>query len=124
MQKIRYLSLVILSACLLVLSSCEYDIVKPDTGDIPANVSFTDHIIPVFNSSCNMSGCHAAGNVPPDLSPANAYDALISGGFINKSKPESSILYISMSSGSMKPFSKPGETALILAWIQQGAKNN
>ncbi len=124
MKHLFYPCLFILISGLIAFTSCEYDSVKPETGNLPDTVSFTNDLIPIFNASCNMSGCHGTGNTPPDLTPANAYNALTSGGYVNIADPEASPLYTSMSTGSMKPFSKPSETALVLAWIKQGALNN
>jgi len=122
--KINYAIAIAAFAMMLLLTSCEYDFVEPDNTPPPATISFTTDVMPVFNESCNMSGCHATGAAEPDLSPANAYSSLVDGGFINTSDPASSLLYTSMATGSMKPFSTTSQTNLILAWIQKGALNN
>lgn len=112
-------------ALMTILSGCEYEFVEPEVGPPPPDVvSFTTDIMPIFNASCNMSGCHAAGAFAPDLTPANAYSSLFDGDFINTSDPASSLLYTSMASGSMKSFSTASEANLVLAWIQKGALNN
>jgi hypothetical protein len=46
------------------------------------------------------------------------------GGYVDTDTPEASSLYISMESGSMVPYTTPGDEQLVLAWIQQGAENN
>jgi len=112
-------------AVLTLLSGCEYEYVEPEVGPPPPEVvSFSTDIMPIFNASCNMSGCHAAGAFDPDLSPANAYSSLIDGDFINATDPASSLIYTSMASGTMKSFSTISEANLVLAWIQKGALNN
>jgi hypothetical protein len=111
-------------AILALLTGCEYDFVEPDNTPPPATISFATDIVPVFNASCNMAGCHATGAAEPDLTPANAFNSLQSGGFISTADPASSLLYTSMATGSMKPFSTTSQANLILAWIQKGALNN
>lgn len=111
-------------ALLTLISGCEYDYAEPDNTPPPDTISFATDVIPVFNESCNMAGCHATGAAEPDLTPANAFSSLQAGGYINTTDPESSLLYTSMATGSMKPFSTTSQTNLILAWIQKGALNN
>lgn len=111
-------------ALIALLSGCEYDYIQPDNAPITTEVKFSSDIIPIFETSCNMSGCHSAGATPPDLSPANAYTDLFQTAMIDTITPTNSVLYTSMHSGSMKKYSTPTQTQTILAWIEQGAKNN
>ena len=91
-------------------------------------VTFSGDIIPIFNKSCNMSGCHTTGGQTPNLSPSSAYNSLINGNYVNKSEPENSILYKKVSGTLGNPMPPSGVVQdyppLILAWIQQGANNN
>lgn len=105
-------------------SACEYDWVEPAVVTLPEKVSFASDIIPVFNKSCNMSGCHAQGATAPDLSAANAWNDLNQQGLINTETPAQSQLYTTLTTGSMKKFSSDANNALILKWIEQGALNN
>ena len=108
-----------------ILCSCEYEWIQPIKVPIPDNVSFSANIQPIFNNGCNTSICHGAGGKAPDLSEANAYTALMNGGYVDIDTPESSILYVTMTSGSMKNYVKdPSDPDIILAWIEQGAENN
>ncbi len=109
---------------MMVLASCEYESVEPVEIDPDTEISFKDDIIPIFNESCNSSGCHATGDWEPDLTDENAYEALFAGDFIDTANPENSELYESMNSGSMTEYSTPATTQLILTWIEQGAKDN
>lgn len=104
--------------------SCEYEWIQPETPPIPDTVSFSNDIMPIFNNGCNTNVCHGAGGTAPDLSEGNAYNALISGSYVDTETPEASILYTTMKSGSMKPYTNPGDEEIVLAWIQQGAENN
>jgi hypothetical protein len=100
-----------------------------DTGsEITRTVSFTQDIVPMFNKSCNTSGCHTAGGIKPDLTVVNAYTALTNGGYFNTTAAESSLLYQWMTGKKGTPMPTSGVNkdynALVLAWIKQGAKNN
>lgn len=107
---------------------CYYDktvfIEEEETGD----VSFSQDIIPLFNASCNVSGCHNAGGIPPVLTADKAYDALISGNYIDVDAPENSELYqwLTGKRSTPMPLSGPDPSinSKVLAWIKQGARNN
>ncbi|HRJ29817.1 MAG TPA: hypothetical protein PLV21_03645 [Cyclobacteriaceae bacterium] len=126
MKTIRTISitLVIVSA----LTSCYYDqVIEIDKPIEVGEMSFSADIVPIFNQSCNASGCHN-GSVAPNLMPASAYSSLINGGYINTNDPERSELYQWMKGNRTlpMPLSGPNATynAKILAWIKQGALNN
>lgn len=109
---------------IFIVTSCYYDEVLPkEVGE----VSFQGDVIPIFNQSCNMAGCHN-GSIAPDLRPANAYNSLSSGGYISTATPESSELYLWMrGEGGRSAMPNPTNAnynAIVLAWIQQGAKND
>lgn len=112
---------------LLLIGCYKNKTVNFDTGDeITRSVSFTADIIPIFNSSCNISGCHSSGGKAPDLSISNAYNSLV--GYINTGDPQSSELYLWMAGKKGTPMPVGGinkdYNALVLAWINQGAQNN
>jgi len=100
-----------------------------DTGEeITRPVSFAADIIPIFNASCNNSGCHSRGGKAPDLSASNAYNSLAVGNYVNTNVPEISELYLWMTGQRSTPMPPNGinkdNNALVLAWIRQGALNN
>lgn len=110
------------------LNVCSYNILVEDEISYDNQpMSFTGDIIPIFNSSCNTSGCHN-GSVAPNLTSGNAYSALTTGGYLNTSNPESSELYQWMKGNrsTVMPLSgaNPTYNAKVLAWIKQGALNN
>jgi hypothetical protein len=127
MKNKQIIQLIMASGIVLATTfSCTYDEVLPYTPDPGAQVLFSQDIIPIFESSCNSAGCHNGTQVP-DLRPANAYDALWTGGYINTEVPEQSDLYLWMTAakGPMPPLgTNPTNNATVLQWIQQGAKNN
>lgn len=114
---------------LLLIVGCYKDkTVILDAAEVTRTVSFAEDIVPIFNSSCNASGCHNSGGKSPDLSAGNSYNALISGNYIDKGAAENSVLYQWMSGKRSLPMPVGGANkeynALILAWIKQGANNN
>jgi hypothetical protein len=118
----------VFSVVLITLSRCYYDEVLPVQPNVEVGeMSFAADIIPIFNKSCNGSGCHN-GSVKPNLLPANAYNELFSGGYINKSSPADSKLYKWMIGEMGTPMPPSGTNAIynakVLAWIEQGALNN
>ncbi len=125
MQKGIVIHILIVIHCILMLTSCEYDYIKPiKPAPIQDTVSFTDDIIPIFENSCN-AGCHETGGYSPDLSPDNAYSSIINGNLVDTLNPESSEIYIKLvGTGSHDGRSDINQRSLILGWIQQGAKNN
>ncbi len=109
-------------------SGCKYDEIVPETVPPGVVVTFSGDILPIFNASCNFSGCHAVGQTPPDLTPNNAYDALFDGGYIDIDNPEQSELYQWVKGNRGTPMPITGTDNKIvsetLAWIEQGALNN
>ncbi len=112
------LGLVFLSAC------TSKTIVYPSASTGP--VSFSKDVLTLFTSNCALSGCHVTGGIPPDLSAGNAYNSLISGGYVNTGTPQQSPIYtVVISSGAMNShLPNFSDQQVILNWIKQGAKND
>ncbi len=126
-QKSRFTHIVLsllMAVFVLLFTGCEYDYVEPDNAPIVTKVSFSGEVLPIFNNSCNFSGCHSAGAVSPDLTPGNAYESLFANNMVDKENPAESELYNTINKGSMKKYSTPDKTKIILAWITQGALDN
>lgn len=129
MKKSRFQILTVMIAVILIAGlGCYNDAVIYPVGDYTGEVSFTSDVIPIFNAECNTSGCHNPGGVKPDLSPANAYISLTTGGYIIIETPEESELYRWMKGLEAVPMPPSGSdalnTSIVLAWIQQGALEN
>jgi len=126
------LTVAILVVTLLVFQSC-YDAatVVVDNGPaITKTVSFKTDIVPIFNKSCSVAGCHNSGGRAPDLSADKAYNSLLNGKYLDTGSPDQSSLYLFLT-GKKTPQMPLGASSnpssinqLVLAWIQQGAKNN
>jgi hypothetical protein len=128
-KKIKVL-LVIVAMSGAVITGCykNASIINAEGEEITRPVSFSNDIVPIFNKSCNLSGCHNAGGKAPNLTSANAYNALTEGNYVNTTDPKNSELYLWMTGkkGTPMPLSGPNKefNALVLAWIKQGASNN
>ena len=126
-QKIFFSMLLFLLAS--GFTSCYKDIISPgqDPSAPPQAVSFSGDLVPLFVTNCAGSGCHDA--VPahrPSLTPANAYNAIVNGGYIDILVPANSILYGEVKSGSMPPSGalRTSDIQKILDWVRNGAPNN
>jgi len=108
----------------VLFAGCTSDVIVPKETPVPDQVSFNQHVIPIFSASCNLTGCHAPGGKSPDLSPSVAYDNLILYGLVDTDVPASSTIYVKITTGSMKQYAKPGDAEVILKWIEQGALDN
>lgn len=114
---------------------CKHDqakLIPVDSCNSPVVVSFSSDLVPLFSKNCALSGCHS-GAAPAsnlNLEPAVAYTQLMnhSKGYVDTIHPLFSLLYAQMTSVST-PMPPTGNlsscnTALVLKWIQQKAKNN
>jgi len=121
----------LLASLLIVLATgCIYDWVVPEeVPEVPVGVeiSFADQILPIFTTGNNCTSCHRSGGTPPDLTAANAYSQINTAKYINRSTPAESGIYKVPAPSSTTHRHKvytAQQAALILAWIEQGAKNN
>jgi hypothetical protein len=115
----------IISICMFLVS-CEWKtVVKPEVV-VPEEVSFATDIEPIFESA-GCTGCHnspgASANL--DLRTGYAYNSITSGGFVNITTPEESLIYqVHLENGPTSVKYSDQEAALVLKWIQDGALNN
>ena len=113
----------LITVLLMWISSCaNYE--KPGVEPI-TDVSFSEDLIPYFETSCSITNCHDTGGIPPDLTEQFAYGSLTNGGYIDTDNPEQSLLYTKIApGGSMERYSTPSDTQMVLQWIIEGAENN
>jgi hypothetical protein len=113
-------------AGLLLFASCEYEFIVPEVVELPDEISFKDDIVPIFNSNCNITGCHVAGHWAVDLTPDNAYQDLFAKNLIDVENPASSLIYTKLTEAgsSHDGRSTPTQQELILKWIEDGALDN
>jgi hypothetical protein len=123
-MKLKILSVIILLAGLM--TGCYYDIVTPpDPNAPPQAVSYSGDLQPIWDQNCTKSGCHDGAH-DPLLTPAESYNAIMAGGFVNTAIPTESILYQVLQGGSMPPTGKlpSADIQMVLDWIKNGAPNN
>ena len=125
------IGLIFIAAIVLTIAGCSKTttVLVDNSPAITETVQFSKTIVPILTKSCAGSGCHS-GSVSPNLSEATAYNALVTGNFINLGTPANSELYLWLTGkrSATMPLSSANNpsniNALILAWIKQGAKNN
>ncbi len=105
---------------MIQLTGCVYEQIEPVKA--PENVCWTDEVLPVFVNSCAAISCHNTGGVYPDLSESYAYLNLTQSTLIDTLNPDQSELYLKITVGSMKDLATDVEKAIILSWINGGAK--
>jgi hypothetical protein len=130
-KKIFTVALAAVIMAMMVLAGCAKDdtVIIDNSPAITKEVSFSRDLVPLFNKSCAISGCHVTGGVAPNLEANKAYNSLNTD-LINTGSPENSELY-KILTGKQTPAmpmggaSNPGNiNAYVLAWIKQGAHNN
>ncbi len=108
----------------LTFSQCVYNEIPEPVIELPEDsISFSLDIQPIFEASCIT--CHKSGSVNPDLTSGNSYTNLIAGSYLNSSDAASSplVMKIDGSAAGHKEVTAQ-ELALIIGWIEEGAKNN
>jgi len=114
-----------------LFTECKYDFIVPeevpiiDPNDPDAEqISFGNQIMPIFTTN-DCTSCHKTGGRAPDLTIGKAYAAINTIKYINTTTPEQSLIYtMPKPDGSHPKKYTASQAALLLAWIQQGAKNN
>ncbi len=124
---------------LLVVASsgCKHNpYINPDTPPTTSTdcnadtVYFQNSILPMLVSNCATSGCHDKNTAKEGIILTD-YAAVINSGIINTANPSESKIYKVLSKGGddrMPPAPANALTsaqqAMLLKWIDQGAKNN
>ncbi len=101
---------------------------RHDTGDLSGftEVCFERDVLPIFQTSCGLSGCHQKGGGESNYILTN-YQGILNG--VTPGKPESSPAYTALSaiwSEGMMPPDQPlslNNRTIIRLWIEQGALN-
>jgi hypothetical protein len=134
MKKVIFNLSTVAAFILIIIFACDDTNTVEDIDNrvIPSeNVSYSQHIQPVFNVKCNNSGCHnsidgAGGLILSDWINTTA-DYLI----VTPGKPNSSILVKAIQGQSANPMPPLGYSTLttnqiegIFTWIEEGALNN
>ena len=98
---------------------------------LPDSISFRRDVLPIL-AKCSVPACHTGGKPKGNLNleAASAYAQLRQpgSGYLNSLKPESSVLYISLTNAS-RPMPPTGQLpscdiALLRKWMVQGSMDN
>ncbi|MBT3385913.1 MAG: hypothetical protein HN778_20560 [Prolixibacteraceae bacterium] len=118
----------------LLFTGCKYSFIVPeevpviDPNDPNAvEIKFSSDILPIFTNNSNCTSCHNTGGQIPDLTAENAFSSLNSTRYINSGTPNESLIYTIANPDTEEHQQKKytaTEAVYVLAWIQQGAKNN
>jgi len=121
----------ILLLCLGVFLQCKDDISTESPSDVVfpvRNVSFAQHVQPLFNQTCALSGCHDAGTHPSDLCLTDYFNTVFrTRGVVTPGQPELSTIVqrIEGTLGDRMPFGLPplnqNQINGIRTWIVEGA---
>ena len=123
MKRLGYISLliaIVLLPCLFLINSCKHEGI---TGDQFKPICFTGEVLPIFQTSCAMAGCHDAngGETGYVFTDYSSIMKSITPGNASKSKAYQSITSTLklMPPDNALPINK---RTLIRLWIEQGAK--
>lgn len=122
--KLRLKYLMLTGLLFWFISACTYDTILPKEQEVPDVVSFQNDIQPIFDINCNTAGCHNMGGIAPILTSGNAWFNLVFFDYVDTLNAFGSLLYKKIDGGSMTAFASDQDRAIILSWIEQGAKDN
>jgi hypothetical protein len=123
-MKVTKLIIVVLAIGLLGFVSCTKDAVTPTYAPPKiGGLSFKDDLQPVFTANC--AACHI-GSTLPVLTAGNSYASIMGiAGMVDTVNVANSKLYKEINTGgTMASHSPAGFAAMVLDWIEDGAKNN
>ncbi len=92
-MKIFYILVSVSLWLTFILSPFESD-VSIRICDIPANVSFSEDVMPVFNANCKAASSHATGAIPSGLPPQKSYNHQLFRGQMDTTNAENSFSYL------------------------------
>ena len=109
-------------------TGCYYDqLYIPPAAPPEGDISFATDLEPIFYTANKCTSCHSSGGIAGflDLTKDNAYNSINDPKYINKTTPAESLIYTkpAASAGHFATYSAD-ESAIVLKWIEQGAKNN
>jgi hypothetical protein len=107
---------------LITVFSCRHDSIQLDEL---GEVCFESDILPIFQTSCAISGCHVQGGESYVFDTYENIRKAISPGEPDKSEAYKALSKIWSIEGMMPPSQPLSEynRTLIRVWIQQGARN-
>ncbi|AFN75976.1 hypothetical protein MROS_2746 [Melioribacter roseus P3M-2] len=134
-MKIKLISsvLFIISAT-IIFYSCDDTINQSelDSRPIPqSNISYSEHIQPVFDAKCSYSGCHNDADLAGGLSLTSHANTTANFLIVAPGYPDNSRLVLAVEGRTVNPMPPLGYWPLtdeqiraIRTWVKEGAKNN
>ncbi len=131
-MKKKYLINVLLGILfnVILLIACD-DTILTDESIPESNVSYTQHIQPIFDRKCTNAGCHNDEYRAGGLSLTSYANTVASYLVVAPGYPENSILVWAIERTSSNPMPPPSYWPLtererkgIITWVKEGAKNN
>ena len=120
----KLFKIVLVSSLGLLCFSCYYNEFPEEEEvviDPEQDVSFADDILPIF-ALYSCSDCHKPSGQNPDLTEANAYNALVPA-YVSAGNSNGSSLYTQLAINGHRNVDAES-LALIKKWIDDGAQNN
>ena len=114
----------VVSGLALLCFSCYYNEFPEEEEvviDPTEEVSFANDILPIF-AAYDCTQCHNAGGQSPNLSPDQAYSALVPA-YVTAGNPNSSSLYTFLKDEEHRNVDAQS-IAYIKKWIEDGAEDN
>ena len=128
------LILILVLLTIFLFSGCKDDVPVDTSSDIvfpPSNVSYLQHVQPLFNQTCALSACHDNGTHSSALCLTTYNNTVFrTPGVVIAGQPEVSTLVfrIEVTSGQQMPLNRPplnqNQINGIRTWIAEGAKDN
>ncbi|MCF8381318.1 MAG: hypothetical protein K9H49_17225 [Bacteroidales bacterium] len=106
-----------------LLNSCKHD--SNIIDELP-EICFESQVLPIFQNSCALSGCHDEASAVHDVILSN-YNSIVK--TVVPGKPDESMTYKSITDFRSDDFMPPDNAlpmasrTIIRVWIEQGAKN-
>lgn len=122
MKRIKISQFIVFVLALFVLGACESETIMPMKVVLPDEpVLFSTQIQPIFDANC--ISCHS-GQIP--ILKAGQSHASLTDGYVNMTNYEASTIYVKTKEGHPggSKVLTPTQQALLLKWIEEGAKNN
>lgn len=122
----RFFLLAIIVAALLpfiLVNSCRHE---PYGVELLDTVCFNTQVLPIFQTSCGIAGCHDAGTAEGDFVATN-FESITS--LVKPYNASASELYMIITNVNNPNFMPPNRSlskeqrTQIMVWIEQGAKN-
>lgn len=127
-MKRLFINMGLMIALAFGLTGCYKDVIKPelavDPDGPPQQVSFSQELAPMFQTSCALAGCHVSGSHKPYLLATESYNQIAGGGFVNTSFPKMSILYNAVYGEMAQYLPSAAKKQKVYDWIRNGAPNN